>query len=101
MFKGGLQIYSPFWGAAARQAKTQPLTEAALFRCCRKALGLSQLAIARALLIAQDRTIRRWEQDEQTISGSAWVAIEMILRGSGETTLADRVADVIEQRRQR
>jgi hypothetical protein len=52
-------------------------------------------------LIAQDRTIRRWEQDEQTISGSAWVAIEMILRGSGETTLADRVADVIEQRRQR
>ena len=36
------------------------MTEAALFRRCRRALGLSLPAIARALLIAQDRTIRRW-----------------------------------------
>ena len=43
----------------------------------------------------------RWEQDEQAISGHAWVTIEMILRVRGETALADRVADVIEQRRQR
>jgi DNA-binding transcriptional regulator YiaG len=37
------------------------MTEAALFHRCRKALGLSQPAIARALLIASDRTVRRWE----------------------------------------
>jgi DNA-binding transcriptional regulator YiaG len=76
------------------------MSEAALFHRCRKALGLSQPAMARALLIAQDRTIRRWEQDEQAISGPAWVAIEMILRGQGKPALADRVATVIEQRRQ-
>jgi DNA-binding transcriptional regulator YiaG len=77
------------------------MTEATLFRRCRKALGLSQPAIARALLIASDRTVRRWEQNELTVSGPAWVALEMMLRGSGEVTLADRVATVIEQRRQR
>ena len=75
--------------------------EAALFHRCRRALGLSQPAIARALLIAQDRTIRRWEQGEQAISGPAWVALEMMLRGNGNATLADRVVAVIEQRRQR
>jgi DNA-binding transcriptional regulator YiaG len=101
MFRQGLQIYSPYWGDAARQAKTQPLTEAALFRRCRKALGLSQPAMARALLIAQDRTIRRWEQNEQAISGPAWVALEGMLRSKGETALADRIATVMKQRRQR
>jgi DNA-binding transcriptional regulator YiaG len=75
--------------------------EATLFHRCRKALGLSQPAIARVLLIAQDRTIRRWEQSEQAISGPAWVALEGILRGAGEMTLADRVVAVIAQRRQR
>ena len=38
------------------------MTEAALFRRCRRTLGLSQPTMARALLIAQDRTIRRWER---------------------------------------
>jgi hypothetical protein len=52
-------------------------------------------------LIAQDRTIRRREQSEQTISGPAWVALEAMLRGKGEIALADRVSQVIEQRRQR
>jgi DNA-binding transcriptional regulator YiaG len=75
------------------------MREATLFHRCRKALGLSQPAMARALLIAQDRTIRRWEQSEQAISGPAWVAIEMMLRGQGETALADRAVGVIEQRR--
>jgi len=75
------------------------MTEAALFRRCRKALGLSQPVIARALLIAQDRTIRRWEQGEQAISGPAWVALEMMLRGNGNAVLADRIAEVIERRR--
>jgi DNA-binding transcriptional regulator YiaG len=77
------------------------MTEAALFHRCRKTLGLSQPAIARALLIASDRTIRRWEQGELAISGPAWLALEGMLRGTGETTLADRAATVIEQRRQR
>ena len=76
------------------------MTEAALFHRRRKALGLSQPEMARALLIAQDRTIRRWEQSEQAISGPAWVALEMMLRGKGETALADRIVAVIEQRRQ-
>jgi DNA-binding transcriptional regulator YiaG len=75
------------------------LTEAALFHRCRKALGLSQPAIARALLIAQDRTIRRWEQSELTVSGPAWVVLEGMLRSKGEMALADRVTSVIEQRR--
>jgi DNA-binding transcriptional regulator YiaG len=77
------------------------MTEAALFHRCRKALGLSQPAIARALLIAQDRTIRRWEQGEQAISGPAWVVLEAMLRGNGNAVLADRIATVIEHRRQR
>ena len=53
--------------------------EAALFHRCRKALGLSQPAIARALLIASDRTIRRWEQNELAVAGAAWVALEGML----------------------
>jgi DNA-binding transcriptional regulator YiaG len=77
------------------------MTEAALFHRCRKALGLSQAEMARVLLIAQDRTIRRWEQSEQAVSGPAWVALEGILRGDGKAALADCVAMVIEQRRQR
>jgi transcriptional regulator with XRE-family HTH domain len=74
------------------------MTEAALFHRCRKALGLSQAEMARVLLIAQDRTIRRWEQSEQAVSGPTWVALEGMLRGRGNTALADRVAMVIEQR---
>jgi DNA-binding transcriptional regulator YiaG len=115
MFSGGPQIYSPHWGHALQQSKNNslkatagpqaeksgPMIEARLFHRCRKALGLSQPAIARALLIASDRTIRRWEQNELTVAGPAWVALEGILRGAGEMTLADRVATVIEQRRQR
>lgn len=77
------------------------MTEAALFHRCRKALGLSQAEMARVLLIAQDRTIRRWEQSEQAISGPAWVALETMLRGAGQMVLADRATAVIEQRRQR
>ena len=37
------------------------MSEAALFHRCRKALGLSTGEMARALLIAGDRNIRRWE----------------------------------------
>jgi DNA-binding transcriptional regulator YiaG len=74
------------------------MTEA-LFHRCRKALGLSQPAIARALLIASDRTIGRWEQGELTVAGPAWVALEYLLRDSSEIALADRVAGVGRQRR--
>jgi DNA-binding transcriptional regulator YiaG len=55
------------------------MTEAALFHRCCKTLGLSQPAIARALLIASDLTIRRWEQDELTVSGPAWIALRYML----------------------
>jgi DNA-binding transcriptional regulator YiaG len=54
------------------------VTEAALFRRRRKALGLSQPAMARALLITQGRTIRRWEQDEQTISAPALAGFSVV-----------------------
>ena len=75
------------------------MREAALFHHCRKALGLSQPAIARALLIASDRTIRRWEQDELAVAGPAWVALEYLLRESAHLVLADKVAEVIRLRR--
>jgi DNA-binding transcriptional regulator YiaG len=52
------------------------LTESALFHRCRKALGLSLSAIARALLIAGDRNPRRWEDGTRSVSGPAWVALE-------------------------
>jgi transcriptional regulator with XRE-family HTH domain len=73
--------------------------EASLFHRCRKALGLSQPAIARALLIASDRTVRRWEQGELTVAGPAWVALEYLLRKGDEMALADKVAQVVQQRR--
>jgi len=113
MFREGLQIYSPYWGHASRQSrnnspevmaesqteKAEPVTEAALFRRCRKALGLSQPTIARAMLIASDRTVRRWEQSELTVAGLAWVALEYLLRESNQFVLADKVAEVVQQRR--
>ena len=55
--------------------------------------------MARALLIAGDRNIRRWEDGHHPVSGPAWVALEGMLRGKGQTTLAYRVTEVIEQRR--
>jgi DNA-binding transcriptional regulator YiaG len=75
------------------------MTEAALFRRCRKALGLSLPAMARALLIASDRNPRRWEDGTRPVSGPAWVALEYMLREAGEGALADQVAEVVEQRR--
>jgi transcriptional regulator with XRE-family HTH domain len=75
------------------------MSEAALFHRCRKALGLSQSEIARALLIASDRTVRRWEQNELTVAGPAWVALEYLLRERAHLVLADKVAEVIRQRR--
>ena len=75
------------------------MTEAALFHRCRRALGLSQPAIARALLIASDRTIRRWEQDELAVVGPAWVALAYLLRENHEIALAAKIAEVVQQRR--
>jgi len=75
------------------------MREAVLFHRCRKALGLSQPAIARALLIASDRTVRRWEQGELTVAGPAWVALGYLLKEGDEMTLADKVAEVVQQRR--
>jgi DNA-binding transcriptional regulator YiaG len=78
-------------------ARISRMTEADLFRRCRKALGLSQSAMARALLIVSDRTIRRWEDAEQNVSGPAWIALSHIL--SQHPSLTDRIATVIEARR--
>ena len=75
------------------------MTEAALFHHCRKALGLSLSAMARELLIAGPRNIRRWEDGTRPVSGPAWVAVEYMLRKAGKTALADQVAVVTEQRR--
>jgi hypothetical protein len=57
--------------------------------------------MARALLIAGDRNIRRWEDGHHPVSGTAWVALEGMLRGKCETALADRVTEVIEQQQHR
>jgi hypothetical protein len=40
-------------------------------------------------------------RDHHPVSGPAWLALEAKLRGKGEIALADRVAEIIEQRRQR
>ena len=37
--------------------------------------------MARALLIASDRTIRRWEGEQLAIADPAWAALEYMLRG--------------------
>jgi DNA-binding transcriptional regulator YiaG len=76
------------------------MTEGALFHRCRKALGLSLNEMARALLIAGDRNLRRWEDGTRPISGPAWVAVEYMLREVREITLAEQVAAVIGQRRE-
>ena len=60
---------------------------------------MSQPAIARALLIASDRTVRRWEQGELTVAGPAWVALGYLLKEGGEMALADKVAQMVQQRR--
>jgi len=52
-------------------------------------------------LIAGPRNLQRWEDGTRPVSGRAWVVLEGMLRGKGETALADRVTEVIEQRRQR
>jgi hypothetical protein len=77
------------------------MTEAMLYRRCRRAVGLSTGAMARALLIAGDRNIRRWEDGHHPVSGPAWVALEAKLRGKGEIALAERVTEVIERRQRR
>ena len=59
--------------------------------------GYRSRRFARVLLIASDRTIRRWEQGELTVP--AWVALEDLLRKSNEIALADKVAQVVQQRR--
>ena len=62
---------------------------------CRKALRLTLPALARALLIAGDRNLRRWEVGTRPVSGPAWVALEYMLREAGEIALAEQVAEVV------
>lgn len=51
-------------------------------RAARKALGLTQTALAKALRLSPkngDRSVRIWETDGNTIPGPVQVAIEMML----------------------
>ena len=55
-------------------------------RSARKALGLTQSALAKALRLSEkngDRSVRIWEQDGNTIPGPVQVAIEAMLRERG------------------
>lgn len=57
------------------------------FRKARKALGLSQSAMAEALRLSPkngDRTIRVWETEGNTVPGPAQVAVEAMLKDAGK-----------------
>lgn len=88
--------YNPHW--ARRLLRPTPMTEPELFRRCRNALGLSQAEIADALLVASDRTVRRWEAGAIPIPGPAWVALRYMLTEHG-LPLSNEVDIVISQRR--
>ena len=52
------------------------------FRAARKALGLTQSGMAKALRLSEkngDRSIRIWEQDGNTVPGPVQVAVEAML----------------------
>lgn len=53
------------------------------FKSARKALGLSQTAMAQALGISDDRTVRRWEAGPQDVPGPVAVAVAYMLRDAG------------------
>lgn len=50
------------------------------FKAARQRLGLSQNALARALRVADGRTVRRWEAGQRDIPGPAMVAVAYMLR---------------------
>ena len=55
-------------------------------RAARKALGLTQSGLAKALRLSEkngDRSARIWEQDGNTVPGPVQVAIEAMLRERG------------------
>lgn len=51
-------------------------------RIARKALGLTQSGLAKALRLSEkngDRSVRIWEQDGNTVPGPVQVAVEFML----------------------
>lgn len=68
--------------------------EAELFLRCRLVLGMSHQAIARALNIGSDRTVRRWEACERDIPGPVWVALKFMLRDAGHALLANHIEEL-------
>jgi transcriptional regulator with XRE-family HTH domain len=52
-------------------------------RAARKALGLTGAELARVLRLGSggDRTVRRWEAGDHSISGPVAIAIEAMLEG--------------------
>lgn len=62
-----------------------------LFRRCRHALGLSAAGMAKALRVADGRTVRRWEAGDRDVPGPAWVSLQFMLRQARENALAKEV----------
>lgn len=78
----GTTIAPHFVGSAWSQ---RPMTPARMdrweIRSARARLGLSTAGLAKALRLGKDggRTVRRWEAGDTPISGTAQVAIELML----------------------
>jgi transcriptional regulator with XRE-family HTH domain len=74
--------------------------EGDLFRRCREALGLTQTEMAHRLLIADRRTVRRWEKGDAPVTGPVWLALAAALRHQpGAEALAHEVDRIIAARR--
>jgi DNA-binding transcriptional regulator YiaG len=75
------------------------LISAALFRDCRKALGFTGAAMARALRVHGGRTVRMWEAGDREVPGPVWVALGYMLRERGLPDPTGRLFTRPERRR--
>ncbi|HEY1430785.1 MAG TPA: hypothetical protein VGF39_04035 [Stellaceae bacterium] len=67
------------------------MTEAALFRAGRKALGLGTPLMARALALSGGNVVRGWERGAHAVPGPAWTALYFMLATSGHIELSDQL----------
>ena len=65
------------------------------FKAARRKLGLSQSALAQALGVKSDRTIRRWEAGTQDIPGAAILAVKYLLEHGVPGTGAESVTTAL------
>lgn len=64
-------------------------------RAARKALGLTQSGLARALRLSEkngDRSVRIWEADGNTVPGPVQVAVEMMLEQKGPEKTSEKTS---------